>query len=56
MLERHFNAAGFTHTFGRPSGWEWDVGVHYVVGMRGGIFIANFVTSPLAAAIAGSIG
>ena len=33
VLERHFKAGGFTHTFRRPGGWEWDVGVHYVGGM-----------------------
>jgi all-trans-retinol 13,14-reductase len=36
VLERHFKIGGFTHTFsrpagaGRPGGWTWDVGVHYV--------------------------
>jgi len=30
VLERHFRAGGFTHTFSRPGGFEWDVGVHYV--------------------------
>ncbi len=30
VLERHFKAGGFTHTFSRPGGWHWDVGVHYV--------------------------
>jgi all-trans-retinol 13,14-reductase len=30
VLERHFRAGGFTHTFKRPGGWEWDVGLHYV--------------------------
>jgi len=36
VLERHYTAGGYTHTFKRP-GWEWDVGVHYVgdVGPRG---------------------
>lgn len=29
VLERHYVAGGFTHTFRRP-GFEWDVGVHYV--------------------------
>jgi phytoene dehydrogenase-like protein len=29
VLERHYMAGGFTHTFRRP-GYEWDVGVHYV--------------------------
>lgn len=30
VLERHYVAGGFTHTFRRPGGYEWDVGVHYV--------------------------
>lgn len=29
VLERHYTAGGFTHTFRRP-GYEWDVGVHYL--------------------------
>jgi monoamine oxidase len=29
VLERHYVAGGFTHTFHRPD-YEWDVGVHYV--------------------------
>src|SRR5678815_1465767 len=29
VLERHYTAGGFTHTFKRP-GLEWDVGLHYV--------------------------
>ncbi len=29
VLERHYTAGGFTHTFTR-SGYEWDVGVHYI--------------------------
>ncbi len=29
VLERHYRAGGYTHTFERP-GYEWDVGVHYV--------------------------
>ncbi len=36
VLERHFRAGGFTHTFRRPGGWEWDVGLHYVGGMEPG--------------------
>ncbi len=36
ILERHFRAGGFTHTFKRPGGWEWDVGLHYVGGMEPG--------------------
>jgi phytoene dehydrogenase-like protein len=30
VLERHWRSGGFTHTFSRPGGWSWDVGVHYV--------------------------
>jgi phytoene dehydrogenase-like protein len=30
VLERHYRAGGFTHTFSRRGGFEWDVGVHYV--------------------------
>jgi all-trans-retinol 13,14-reductase len=32
VLERHFKIGGFTHTFSRPGGWSWDVGLHYVGG------------------------
>jgi len=30
VLERHFKIGGFTHSFTRPGGWSWDVGLHYV--------------------------
>lgn len=30
VLERHYRAGGYTHTFSRPGGFRWDVGVHYV--------------------------
>jgi all-trans-retinol 13,14-reductase len=33
VLERHYEAGGFTHTFHRP-GYEWDVGLHYVGQMQ----------------------
>ena len=36
VLERHFKVGGFTHTFTRPGGYSWDVGVHYVGGMAPG--------------------
>lgn len=29
ILERHYEAGGFTHTF-RRKGYEWDVGIHYI--------------------------
>jgi phytoene dehydrogenase-like protein len=37
VLERHFKIGGFTHTFTRPGGWSWDVGLHYVGGMGEGM-------------------
>ena len=37
VLERHFKIGGFTHTFSRPGGWTWDVGVHYVGEMGEGM-------------------
>jgi all-trans-retinol 13,14-reductase len=33
VLERHYEAGGFTHTFHRP-GYEWDVGLHYIGEMQ----------------------
>jgi all-trans-retinol 13,14-reductase len=33
VLERHYAAGGFTHTFHRP-GYEWDVGLHYIGQMQ----------------------
>ena len=33
VLERHYEAGGFTHTFHRP-GYQWDVGVHYIGEMQ----------------------
>lgn len=29
VLERHYTAGGYTHSFHRP-GYEWDPGVHYI--------------------------
>lgn len=29
VLERHYVAGGFSHSFHRP-GYEWDVGLHYI--------------------------
>jgi all-trans-retinol 13,14-reductase len=37
LLERHFKIGGFTHTFTRPGGWSWDVGLHYVGEMGDGM-------------------
>jgi len=38
VLERHYRAGGYTHSFARK-GWDWDVGVHYIgqVGERGAL-------------------
>ena len=33
VLERHYEAGGFTHTFHRP-GYQWDVGLHYLGEMQ----------------------
>jgi all-trans-retinol 13,14-reductase len=33
VLERHYEAGGFTHTFRRP-GYDWDVGLHYIGQMQ----------------------
>jgi len=30
ILEKHWVCGGFTHSFSRPGGYEWDVGLHYV--------------------------
>lgn len=47
VLERHFKIGGFTHTFSRPGGWTWDVGVHYVGDMGPGMMgrrLFDFIT------------
>jgi len=47
VLERHFKIGGFTHTFSRPGGWTWGVGVHYVGEMGQGMTgrkLFDFVT------------
>jgi len=46
IVEQHFKAGGFTHTF-RRNEYEWDVGLHYVGKMAvGGIFraVMDYVT------------
>ena len=46
VLEKHYTAGGFTHSFKRP-GYEWDVGVHYVgeITTKGGLGqILDYVT------------
>ena len=47
VLERHFKIGGFTHTFSRPGGWSWDVGLHYVGEMGDGMMgrrLFDFIT------------
>jgi all-trans-retinol 13,14-reductase len=47
MLERHFKIGGFTHTFTRPGGWSWDVGLDYVGAMGQGMVgrrLFDFIT------------
>jgi all-trans-retinol 13,14-reductase len=47
VLERHFKIGGFTHTFTRPGGWSWDVGLHYVGEMGQGMLgrrLFDFIT------------
>lgn len=36
VLEQHYRIGGFTHTFSRPGGYIWDVGLHYVGEMKKG--------------------
>jgi phytoene dehydrogenase-like protein len=48
VLERHFKIGGFTHTFTRPGGWCWDVGLHYVGDMGDGMLgrqLFDFITN-----------
>src|SRR5579862_5026712 len=48
VLERHFKIGGFTHTFTRPGGWSWDVGLHYVGEMGEGMMgrkLFDFITN-----------
>ncbi len=48
VLERHFKIGGFTHTFTRPGGWSWDVGLHYVGEMGEGMMgrrLFDFITA-----------
>ncbi|MFT5072561.1 MAG: all-trans-retinol 13,14-reductase, partial [Chitinophagales bacterium] len=33
ILEKHHKPGGFTHSFKRKLGYQWDVGVHYVGGL-----------------------
>jgi phytoene dehydrogenase-like protein len=41
VIEKHYRIGGFTHTFSRPGGYTWDVGLHYVGEMNKGSQIRN---------------
>ena len=48
VFERHSKPGGFTHTFKRGNGFQWDVGVHYVgnVGKDGSLrSLFDFLTN-----------
>lgn len=36
ILEKHFTAGGFTHTFKRKNRFFWDVGIHYIGDLQEG--------------------
>lgn len=36
ILERHFTAGGYTHTFKRKNKFFWDVGIHYIGDLQEG--------------------
>ncbi|GBF50091.1 NAD(P)-binding Rossmann-like domain protein [Leptospira ryugenii] len=38
VIERHFQAGGFTHAFSRKNRFHWDVGIHYIGDMQTGGF------------------
>ncbi|MBE7437073.1 MAG: NAD(P)/FAD-dependent oxidoreductase [Spirochaetales bacterium] len=46
ILERHFQAGGYTHAFARKNKkWHWDVGIHYVGDMQSGGFCRTLMDS-----------
>ena len=42
IFERHYVPGGFTHSFKRKDGFQWDVGVHYVGNMAEGSSLRSF--------------
>lgn len=46
VLQPHFKSGGFTHTFTRPAGWSWDVGIHYVDEMGERMQLSSFERNP----------
>src|SRR5690554_3093357 len=45
IFERHYVPGGFTHSFKRKEGFQWDVGVHYVGNMGKGSSLRKFFDS-----------
>ncbi|TYA74279.1 phytoene desaturase family protein [Seonamhaeicola marinus] len=48
ILERHYVPGGFTHSFKRKQGFQWDVGVHYMgnLNKKGALLgMFNFITN-----------
>ncbi len=42
IFERHYVPGGFTHSFKRKDGFQWDVGVHYVGNMAADSSLRGF--------------
>ncbi|WP_310992251.1 phytoene desaturase family protein [Aequorivita marina] len=42
IFEQHYVPGGFTHSFKRKDGFQWDVGVHYVGNMAKGNSLRSF--------------
>ncbi len=42
IFERHYVPGGFTHSFKRNDGFQWDVGVHYVGKMAEGAAMRSY--------------
>lgn len=45
IFERHYVPGGFTHSFKRKNGFQWDVGVHYVGNMAKDATLRGFFDS-----------
>lgn len=41
VLEKHFTAGGFTHTFKRKNKFMWDVGIHYIGDLEPGSMLSK---------------
>jgi len=52
ILERHFQAGGYTHAFARKNKkWHWDVGIHYVGDMQDGGFCRTLMDTITSSAL-----